>query len=346
MIQGFPEEFHINTLPELLNTCAKECEKDMDMKSVFIALMNRLSSYLTDSGNVIENIEHGFSVYELFSTNIKELVKRSEASEVKSTLNLYAAFLQFTLKCYPSKHEYVNDILGDASNYCASYDSNIDEDCQMYIAKFLTTPLETMANIILTMDEYPRLIKYLKFKKKRDVAKNITKAIVRGNIDLTDEKMVSQVLTFIQPLLIKLPDYENVSDLLFKEEQVQVSKIVFYINSEEVGVVWGILKKFIDKFVEGGEERMQYTLPSTIFRLFQLAVQIYNNRDESTEPKVYKRVFDLCRNLIQRLTGHPKLSIRLYLELLMLINVIDEEKFYDEYTYVIYLLFRTQPQIV
>ena len=80
MIQGFPEEFHINTLPELLNTCAKECEKDMDMKSIFIALMNRLSTYLADTGNVIENIEHGFSVYELFSVNIKELVKRSEAS--------------------------------------------------------------------------------------------------------------------------------------------------------------------------------------------------------------------------------------------------------------------------
>ena len=186
-----------------------------------------------------------------------------------------------------------------------------------------------MANIILTMDEYPRLIKYLKFKKKRDVAKNITKAIVKGNIDLTDEKMVSMVLTFIQPLLVKLPDYENVSELVFKEEQVQVSKIVFYVNSDEVGVVWGILKKFIDRFVEGGDERMQYTLPSTIFRLFQLAVQIYNNRDESTEPKVYKRVFDLCRNLIQRLNGHPRLSIRLYLELLMLINVIDEDKFYD-----------------
>ena len=25
MIQGFPEEFHINTLPELLHTWAKEC---------------------------------------------------------------------------------------------------------------------------------------------------------------------------------------------------------------------------------------------------------------------------------------------------------------------------------
>ena len=179
----------------------------MDMKSIFIALMNRLSSYLSDSGNVIENIEHGFSVYELFSTNIKELVKRSEASEVKNTLNLYAAFLQFTLKCYPNKHEYVNEILGDASSYCSNYETSIYEDCQMYIAKFLTTPLETMANIILTMDEYPRLIKYLRFKRKREVAKHITKAIVRGNIDLTDEKMVNQVLTFIQPLLVKLPDY-------------------------------------------------------------------------------------------------------------------------------------------
>jgi hypothetical protein len=65
--------------------------------------------------------------------------------------------------------------------------------------------------------------------------------------------MVGQVLTFIQPLLVKMPDYEKVSDLVFKEEQIQVSKIVFYVNSEEVSVVWGILKKFIDKFVEGGD---------------------------------------------------------------------------------------------
>ncbi len=50
------------------------------MKAIFIALMNRLSTYLSDSGNVIENVENGFSVYELFSANIKELVKKSETS--------------------------------------------------------------------------------------------------------------------------------------------------------------------------------------------------------------------------------------------------------------------------
>lgn len=54
-----------------------------------------------------------------------------------------------------------------------------------------------MANIILTMNEYPNLIKYLRFKRKREVAKHITKAIAKGNIDLTNENMVTQVLTFI-----------------------------------------------------------------------------------------------------------------------------------------------------
>jgi hypothetical protein len=261
---------------------------------------------------------------------------------MKNTLNLYAAFLQFTLKCYPSKHEYVNEILGDASAYCSSNETAIDDDCQLYISKFLTHPLETMANIILTMNEYPNLIKYLRFKRKRDVAKHITKAISKGSIDLTNENMVTQVLTFIEPLLVRLPDYEGVSDLVFKEEQISVAKIVFQINSEDPAVNWAILKKFIDKFVNGGDERMKYTIPSTLFRLYQLCMQIYHNRDESTEPKVYKRIFDASRALLGKLTSFPNLAIKLYLELLMLINVVDETKFYDEYTYVRYVLCRKQ----
>jgi vacuolar protein sorting-associated protein 35 len=57
MIQGFPEEFHINTLPELLETCSKELERDVDMKVIFINLMERLSNYLTDSGTSVSNLE-------------------------------------------------------------------------------------------------------------------------------------------------------------------------------------------------------------------------------------------------------------------------------------------------
>jgi len=56
MIQGFPEEFHINTLPELLETCSKELEKDVDMKLIFINLMERLSNYLSDNASSVANL--------------------------------------------------------------------------------------------------------------------------------------------------------------------------------------------------------------------------------------------------------------------------------------------------
>lgn len=251
MIQGFPEEFHINTLPELLATCSKELQKDVDMKLIFINLMDRLSNYLADSGTSAENLD--INIYELFKMNIQELIRTSVNNEVRSTLNLYSAFLQFILKCYPKQHQYVNEILKDASAYCAFNENNIDEDCQIYISKFLIHPLETLAHVILTMQEYPTLMKYLKFKRRREVAKQIAKAVSKGSIELVDTNVVAQLLAFITPVLKKEKDYEDISQLLFKEEQTYVAKIVWQIKSEDPVVVWDILKMFITEFVHGGE---------------------------------------------------------------------------------------------
>ncbi len=68
---------------------------------------------------------------------------------------------------------------------------------------------------------------------------------------------------------------------------------------------------------------MKYTIPSTLFKIFQICIQVYNARDETTEPKIYKRFFDASRALISKLTSFPQLAIKLYLELLMLINLVD-----------------------
>jgi hypothetical protein len=102
------------------------------------------------------------------------------------------------------------------------------------------------------MEEYPALFKYLKFKKRRDVAKQITKAVVKGSIQINDESIIKELLVFINPVLEKEPDYENVSDAIFKEEQMQVAKIVFQIQNTDAYVVWEILRKFLEKFEKGG----------------------------------------------------------------------------------------------
>jgi hypothetical protein len=76
---------------------------------------------------------------------------------------------------------------------------------------------------------------------------------------------------------------------------------------------------------------MKYTLPCAIFRLLALANQISRH---DVELKVYKKIFELSRNLIERLGSLvPVLAIKLYLQLLLTINTIDTQQAYDEYSY-------------
>jgi hypothetical protein len=148
---------------------------------------------------------------------------------------------------------------------------------------------------------------------------------------------VKQLLMFIEPLLKQLPDTENISEGLFKDEQTNVAKLVFQINSDDPAVVWGLLKSFIERFREGSVERIKYTYPSTIFKLLQLARQIKAGNMEA-EPKVFKKIFELCRALIHQLSeSQPKVSIKLYLQFLQIISELDKTKAYDEFTYVIFI---------
>lgn len=75
---------------------------------------------------------------------------------------------------------------------------------------------------------------------------------------------------------------------------------------------------------------MKFTLPSTIFRLIQLCVQLYTSEDRP-EPKGYKKILEMIRKLIEKLGAFlPILAIKLYLELLLLVNQIDSAtKYYD-----------------
>lgn len=66
------------------------------------------------------------------------------------------------------------------------------------------------------MHEFPNLMKHLRFSRRREVAQQITKVVAKNNLQLSDSTLVDQLLTFIEPLLKKLPDTEQINDNLFK----------------------------------------------------------------------------------------------------------------------------------
>jgi vacuolar protein sorting-associated protein 35 len=70
------------------------------------------------------------------------------------------------------------------------HQADFDDDCLKNIVKFLTLPLETMSLSILTMNEYPNLMKYLSFSNRRLVATKIVNAVISlkrkiDDIDIT-----------------------------------------------------------------------------------------------------------------------------------------------------------------
>lgn len=72
---------------------------------------------------------------------------------------------------------------------------------------------------------------------------------------------------------------------------------------------------------------MRYTIPPSVFRILTLINQMSKH---DVELKIYKKLFELSRKLIEKLGGfQPVLAIKLYLELILTINRIDVDKAYD-----------------
>lgn len=104
----------------------------------------------------------------MFKANIDNLVAKASSTEFKNVLDLMVGFLKFSLRCYGSNSDYVNQILKSCVTICQKQtEQDFTDECLKNIVNFLTMPLETMSLTILTMDEYPNLMKYLPFMKRR-----------------------------------------------------------------------------------------------------------------------------------------------------------------------------------
>lgn len=198
------------------------------------------------------------------------------------------------------------------------------DDCQNNIVKFLTMPLETMSLTILQMTEYPNLMKYLPFPKRRLVASKIAQAVVTLRNILNSLELTKQLIKFINPLLVTEKDYVEVENFEFEEEQLSVAKLVHLIETDDLSKTLEILNVFKEKFLEGEMRRMKYTLPSFIFRLFKFLRDVIKNPECGVN---IKEIVYGIKNLIDLLAKeNQELSLRLYLGFALCINEFDQNK--------------------
>jgi vacuolar protein sorting-associated protein 35 len=142
-------------------------------------------------------------IFELFKKYTDKIIEeQSSKMEISKLLELEVAFMNFSIKTYPTNINYVNLIL-DSCNQILKQKSiaNNDSNSMKLLVKLLTIPLDTLSIQVLRMHNFPALMNFMKFSNKRQVALRICKAVIKEGHHLTDLTTVDQLLSFISPLL-------------------------------------------------------------------------------------------------------------------------------------------------
>jgi vacuolar protein sorting-associated protein 35 len=200
VIQAFPDEYHLQTLEQLLDTTSN-LNVEVDIKNIFISLMEKLSKYAAqtnqhagddDQASLISSINKDLDIFRLFKKYTDKIIEEQGSKiEVSKLLELEVAFMNFCIKTYPSNISYVNQILDSCNQILKSTAiQNTDNASMKLLVKLLSIPLDTLSIAVLRMHHYPTLMDYMRFSNKRTVALRICKAVIKDNKKLQSQTTV------------------------------------------------------------------------------------------------------------------------------------------------------------
>ena len=328
MIQAFPDNYHLHNLNALLETTT-QLQPSVEIKGIFINLLNRISDY---AGETDLEIVNTVDIFQLIKVHIDKLTsENSPAGEMAKFLQLFVAFLRLSLKCYPENLENVISILNDCVKLIEKEDSgkHLDAESLNCIAKLLMFPLDSLGLAVLDIKSFPKLMSFLQFAARKKVALRMVKAVVNLKIYLTSEEIVKTLLDYISSLLQDLTDTVEADPYEFEEEQEFTARLVHMVASENPAEVFEMLQLFRDRFSKGGDARQVYTYPSLIFAYIRLAGAI-----SSSESVTLSSIVKILYSLVSRISRiNPELGYKLSLQCALCIDLYDSARELEENAY-------------
>mmetsp|Transcript_54426 Transcript_54426/g.62365 ORF Transcript_54426/g.62365 Transcript_54426/m.62365 type:complete len:782 (+) Transcript_54426:65-2410(+) len=336
IIQAFPDEYHLNNLETLLETTTR-LQANVDIKSIFINLMDRLAEYASSPDTEIEEeFNREFDIFGMFKNNIdKIMAEQGQSFELKKLLELQVAFLRFSLKCYPTNLKYVNTILESVVGLLEERENagtQFDQDSLKQIEKLLSYPLETLSLAILPMTQYPKLLNYLPFIMRKRVSNRIIQGVVKSRKKLDSLEVVEQLFKFISPLLKEEKDYVEGEDYEFEDEQQSLASVCHLVYNEDCTEYFSMLKFMYKQFSKGGVRRIKFTYPSMLIAVIRFG-RFFSVAEEKGDVTI-QMIFKMYPEITSQLGPHyPELTLNLYLECILSMNEIDTEREYQETAY-------------
>eukprot|EP01022_Parablepharisma_sp_SALTPOND_P000708 TRINITY_DN1044_c0_g2_i1.p1 TRINITY_DN1044_c0_g2~~TRINITY_DN1044_c0_g2_i1.p1 ORF type:complete len:857 (+),score=97.29 TRINITY_DN1044_c0_g2_i1:113-2683(+) len=273
IIQVFTNEFHLKTLEKLLEACTS-LHSAVDIKTIFISLMDRLSHYAATQPEDIQEVDKEINIFALFKKYIdKVLEEQGVAMELKKLIELQVAFLRFSIKTYPGNMEYVNQILEICVKILQLQPAkSITEDCLKNVVKLLIIPLDSLSIGIFGLSHFPTLMQYLTPAMLRMLSKKVIMAVVNARKPVETLDLVQRLITFLKHLLEGVDaeeEYRN-DPYEFEETQTFTAKLVHLIECKDPLTQFQAITALKEAFDKGGIQCLRYTTPAIVGATYNL----------------------------------------------------------------------------
>jgi vacuolar protein sorting-associated protein 35 len=227
LVQVFPDEYHIETMPILLGVCPKLRDK-VNIRTILQSLMDRLANYLADEELLDEKDSNqvkrsvALDSFRMFDECVQNVYNaRGPKLNPKEVIRLQTALLSFSMKCYQGNMEQVTLCLKNCvialeqARNNASYmqDPNMQQQQQaatpkaldamstQELEKLLSIPLDELALGVLNLDYYADLIAFLPWGNRRQVALTMLKSVSNAGKSPESVKEIDELFSVIAPVL-------------------------------------------------------------------------------------------------------------------------------------------------
>ncbi|KAL8706048.1 MAG: hypothetical protein Q9201_000870 [Fulgogasparrea decipioides] len=290
---------------------------------------------VTNGDDVPPKKHHGIpdniKLYEIFYGQVTNLVN-AQRLHIQDTIALLVSLANLALNVYPSRLDYMDQILSYANGKVAQYVNSADlhsAPTQSNILALLVAPIKSYFSLFtaLALPSYIPLLNAQTYPTRRAVAAEVAQNILRKQTRISTPSNLEGVLEILRVLVREgmqqpggYPGLSNQrrsteTDETLKE-QGWLARLVHLIQSPDNDTQLKLLQICRKEFADGNE-RVRYTTPALLTSALKLARKYksrehYDDNWQSQSSNLYKFMHTLISALYTRVNGAAELCLRLF----------------------------------
>ena len=304
IIHAFPDSYNIKCIELILDTTSR-LAPGVDIKGLFINLMEKLAKFITDNNGddiseedkkLIKNAQNVYPILlQYFDRLQKETLMLGENMEINKILDLNTSFMKFSINCKDT------DVLGNINHIltttlnCLRQCMRLNNDNIKKLYKLLQASLESEFSFF-DMNDFNGLMTFLDYNTRKNLGLKIIESLYRGNSKekLDSLEKMQKMISLIKPLITDTGENIEEDEYTLESDQNEVSKMIFSVNSENPEVIYQIYGELKNVFLEGGVKRRKITLPSLANCIILFCHKIslaYDNKNNLISEDVKKNAY-------------------------------------------------------